>query len=133
MNIIEQLRRDEGIKYLPYEDTEGNLSIGVGTLLPLDDNEVNALLEIRLNNISRELHIAIPWIEQLDDVRWDALRNMAYNMGVPRLLEFKKMLSALRKGDFLLAGKEALDSQWAKEVGDRSLRIAKQLATGVME
>ena len=35
------------------------------------------------------------------------------------------MLSALEKGDYNVAAKEALDSNWAKQVGDRANRIAK--------
>ena len=36
-----------------------------------------------------------------------------------------KTLSALEKGDYNVAAKEALDSNWAKQVGDRANRIAK--------
>ena len=54
-----------------------------------------------------------------------ALANMAFNLGVPRLSQFKNMLSALEKGDYNVAAKEALDSNWAKQVGDRANRIAK--------
>lgn len=133
MTLREQLRRDEGVKYEPYVDSQGNTTIGIGTKLPLTDEEVNALMEIRLTHISYELLLALPWIARIDDVHRSALRNMAYNMGVPRLLKFVKMLAAMESGDWKLAAREALDSDWYHQVGPRATRLAKQIETGVMQ
>lgn len=133
MTLREQLRRDEGVKYEPYVDLLGFATIGVGTRLPLTDEEVNALMEIRLTHVSHELAKALPWLEQVDEPRRAALRNMAYNLGVPRLLGFKKMLHAMEGGYWAQAAVEALDSSWFHQVGSRATRIALQIETGVMQ
>ena len=134
MNLLDQLRRDEGVKYEPYVDSRGFVTIGAGTKLPITDGEVNALLELRLTIVTTELTSSLPWlVAQVDEVRRNALRNMAYNLGVPRLLEFKKMLHAMQTGNWTQAAVEALDSDWSRQVGARAIRLAKQIKTGVMQ
>jgi lysozyme len=133
MTLREQLRRDEGVRYEPYVDSKGFATIGVGTKLPLTNEEVNALMEIRLSHTDHELDLALPWARTLDASRRDALRNMAYNMGVPRLLGFKHTLAFLQAENWTQAAAEMLNSLWAKQVGDRATRLAKQVETGVMQ
>ena len=53
-----------------------------------------------------------------------AVLNMAYNMGVPSLLGFKRMWAALREGDYEGAAAEALDSDYARELPARAGRVA---------
>jgi lysozyme len=49
---------------------------------------------------------------------------MAYNMGVKGLLKFTDMLTALYEHRYDDAAAAALDSVWARQVGDRATRIA---------
>lgn len=133
MTLRDQLRRDEGVKYEPYVDSLGFLTIGIGTRFPLTDVEVDMLYAHRLGQIADELDRALPWVANLDEARCNALINMAYNMGVPRLLSFKKMLKAMELEQWSLAADEALHSNWYHQVGPRATRIAKQIDTGVMQ
>jgi lysozyme len=63
---------------------------------------------------------------------------MCFNMGIGRLLGFKKALIAMRQGKFSIAADEMLDSKWAREdVGigtpdkpGRALRLANMMRTG---
>ena len=55
---------------------------------------------------------------------------MAFNLGVAGLLKFKKMIAALEKRDYDTAAIEMLDSQWAKQVGQRSQELSRQMRTG---
>ena len=55
---------------------------------------------------------------------------MLYNLGLPKFLKFKKMIAALEVGDYDRAAEEALDSKWRHDVGDRALRIARDLKHG---
>ena len=52
---------------------------------------------------------------------------MAFNMGQPRLAKFKRMIAAIKAGDWDRAAIEALDSRWAAQVGDRATEIAAML------
>jgi lysozyme len=55
---------------------------------------------------------------------------MCFNLGMPRLRQFRNMLAALEAGDFETAAREALDSRWAGQVGARAERIAAQIRDG---
>jgi len=56
-----------------------------------------------------------------------ALLDMAYNMGVSRLLTFKRMFAALDAGDWETAADELLDSRYAKQVSERAASNADLL------
>ena len=49
---------------------------------------------------------------------------MVYNLGLPNLLKFQNMLAALENNDGTTAADEALNSKWARQVGQRAQRIA---------
>ena len=51
--------------------------------------------------------------------------NMVFNLGMPRLKKFKKMLAAIEAGDGEQAYVQALDSKWADQVKGRATRIAE--------
>jgi len=60
----------------------------------------------------------------------NALLNMCFNLGINRLLGFKKMVAALQEKNFTLAAKEALNSKWAEQVGERAKDIALMIRQG---
>tara|TARA_Y100000004_G_C8947490_1_gene426954 strand:- start:173 stop:604 length:432 start_codon:yes stop_codon:yes gene_type:complete len=126
--LFDDLVRDEGLKLEIYKCTAGKLTIGVGRNIEdrgITTSEARLLLANDVDIISDELTNNFPWWVSMPEPAQRALANMAFNLGVPRLCQFKNMLSALKKGDYNVAAKEALDSNWAKQVGDRANRIAK--------
>lgn len=138
-----ELRRDEGVRYVPYVDSRGNPSVGVGNNLnvyplpagwtyPLNDSQVNALLNHALTVTFAALDLHLPWWAKLDDVRQRVIANMAFNMGVGDLLGFHNMLTSLQALQYVAAAAEMLDSDWAGQVGDRATRLAQAMRTGVM-
>lgn len=127
MNIKDDLRRDEGLRLYPYKDSVGKWSIGYGRNLSdngITPEEAEILLAHDVYAAEKGLDAALPWWKELDSLRRRALLNMAFNMGIPKLLGFVKMLDALKRRDFETAAKEALDSKWAGQVGSRAERIA---------
>jgi lysozyme len=52
---------------------------------------------------------------------------MCFNMGPGNLAKFQNMIAALEAQDYDLAAAEALDSRWAKQVGQRAERLAQRL------
>jgi len=123
MNIIKSIQKNEGFRASPYIDTTGNLTIGYGTKLPITKVEATLLLEHRLNQAQRELYQEIEFYHQLPEPVRDVLIDMAYNLGINGLLKFKKMLKALKKGNWEKAADEGLDSRWHKQVGKRAERL----------
>lgn len=125
--LIDDLTRDEGLRLKPYRDTVGKLTIGIGR--NLDDvgitiDEAVVLLHGDIDRAVVDLDRALPWWRALDEPSARALANMAFNLGLPRLLGFRRMLAALERGDHASAAAEALNSQWADQVGSRAHRIA---------
>ena len=121
MTLREQLIRDEGTRRFPYKDSQGYLTIGCGRNLEhngLSRDEIEYLLANDIRQVQDQLSIAMPWTDALDEARRGVLQNMAYNMGLRGLLQFRKMLDAAQLADWETAAKEMLDSLWMKQVGN---------------
>ena len=126
--LYADLKRDEGMKLFPYVDTVGKISIGCGR--NLSDNGISEQEAINMfnNDISKtvaELDEQIPWWRSMPEPVQRGMANMLFNMGWPRLSKFQMMLAALEDRAWEAAASEALDSTWAKQVGDRAKRISE--------
>ena len=145
---IERLKRHEGLSLMPYRCPAGYLTIGYGHNLvtnPITEDEKrvlgdwahgitqNGAVFLLRNDIYRtcqECKKAFPFWTSLDPERQYAVLDMAFNMGIHKLLKFKKMLAALEMGDYQGAAKEVLNSKYAKDVGMRAKRIARTIEKG---
>jgi lysozyme len=56
---------------------------------------------------------------------------MAFNMGVPGLLEFHHDIADTQAGNYVKSAADMKDSKWYTEVGDRAVRLVEQMLTGV--
>lgn len=136
MNIGElsnQLATDEGIRLKPYKDTVGKTTIGVGRNLDdvgISRQEAMGLLANDIATVVAMLDHNLPWWSQMSDRRQQVLANMAFNVGITRLLGFRNMLAAMQVGHWDEAAAEMLDSLWAKQVGARAQRLAYMMRNG---
>lgn len=111
----------EDIKKSVYKDSLGLYTIGIGFLCDekmnagLSVDECMMILRSRIQNLKRQLS-SYSWFQKSDRPRQEALIHLAYNMGIPRLLEFKNMLGYFDKKDYINAAKELLNSKWATQV-----------------
>lgn len=131
--LIEELRRDEGVKLKLYKCTAGKWSIGAGRNLSdngISTDEMLLMLHNDIDAASKGLDRALPWWRELSEPRQRALVNMCFNLGLPRLLQFKTMLRHMEVGEYEAAADAALDSRWALQVGERSERIAELFRKG---
>lgn len=134
--LKEDLIRDEGLVLHAYKDTKGYLTIGVGRLIDkarnggISKKEALFLLDNDILGTITELDKKLPWFKGLSEVRQRALVNMAFNLGINGLMNFKKMLRAMEIGHFDRAALEARDSKWYFQVGDRAKRIVKMIQEG---
>jgi lysozyme len=133
------LKRDEGWKHEAYKDTLGNWTIGCGHQdshvhagMIWDDATIRSQLMHDIHSAERALDGSkvFNWWRQLDDVRQDALVNMCFNMGASTLATFSDFLQLLRAGHYAQAADDVIHTLWAKQVGNRAKRIARQIATG---
>lgn len=127
-----QLRVDEGVRYLPYRDSLGILTIGVGHNLnvPLGPKAVDAILDEDVENHLNDLFKALPWISTLSENRQLVLANMCFNLGIAKLLEFKNTLKAIQDGRYHDAAEGMKNSKWATQVGARATRLIGLMVNG---
>ena len=126
----EIIKEEGGIILKPYKDHLGYWTIGYGKLVDpeagggLTEHEAQFLLKNTLSDMWDELESSLPWITEKHEHVQEALLNMCYNLGITRLLKFKKMLAAIEADNPDEAYAQALDSKWARQVGQRAQRIA---------
>jgi len=130
MNNEEQLIiKHEGLRLLPYLDSVGKLTIGVGR--NIDDNGISqgeAMLLLR-NDITRTKEELLSLGLKLNGARGAALVDMLFNLGLHNFLQFKNMIMALEMKDYIVAAEEMLDSKWASQVGNRANELAEMVKT----
>jgi lysozyme len=123
-------------RHQPYTDSVGVLTIGYGRAIGrigITPDEAELLLEHDIQRAIGDLDFACSWWRNLDDERQSALAELCFQLGLDGLLNFRRMLDALRTGNFGTAGAELLASKYAVQVPGRARRIAAVLATGVIE
>ena len=133
--LTEQLRRHEGVEPYVYVCSAGYETIGVGrniseSGLGLSDDEIDYLLQNDIERCKNELS-RFPWFTDISSVRQDAIINLCFNLGITRLLGFKKALQAMAEGKFDKAADEFLDSRWAEQVGNRAVEVTQMIRTGM--
>ena len=131
--LTNQLIIDEGLKLKPYHCTSNKLTIGVGRNLDdvgITEGEAKFLLKNDISRVAGECMYEFDWFSGLSERRKEAIINLVFNMGLSKFKQFKKTISYIEQGLFELAGTELLDSNYAKQVGNRSIRVANMLADG---
>lgn len=125
----------EGKKKYVYFDSLKIATIGIGRAIApgtngISDEECYYLLRNDINRIYDVLN-NYEWFSKQNDVVQGVLIELAFNIGINGLLNFKKMLAALDADDYVLAAKEMLDSKWASQVGsNRSNNMADRMKLG---
>ena len=79
----------------------------------------------------KDLSEHLSFFQNLDEVRQAVLIDMAYNMGIEKLLVFKITLGLIELGKYEQASREMLLSLWAVEVKTRARRLSLMMETGV--
>lgn len=135
--LKEQIKHSEGVRTTAYKDTLNNWTTGVGHLIKLPDEEY--LLEKELTDLEVDQIFTTDLNQAIDDARkfidadsipekaFFVVVDMAFNLGLPKLMRFQNFQQALRDKDFVKASFEMLDSLWAKQLPNRSKRLAKQM------
>lgn len=133
--LVKQLRRHEGVRTHAYLCSENKITVGVGRNLDenggigLSEDEIDYLLKNDIKRCQQEL-IALSWFVDLDSVRRDALTNLCFNLGMTRLMGFRKAMAAMAVGNYEEAADEFYDSKWAKQVGLRADEVCEMIRTG---
>jgi len=139
--LREEIIADEGQVLEVYLDHLGYPTVGVGHLIlesdeeyglgegtPITQTRSDELLFQDLNIVLKECEDRFHnnWRDYPEEVKL-IIANMAFNLGLTRLVKFKKMFAALNEGDYKQASVEGMDSKWAKQVYNRARRLMNRL------
>lgn len=131
-DLKNRLIKEEGLRLKPYKCTSDKLTIGIGRNLEdrgITEAEALYLLDNDIQDVTGSLIKSIPWFCTIHYTAQLVLMDMAFNMGVNGLLEFKNTLIYIKYGDYLKASVEMLDSRWSKQVGKRAVELSNILAS----
>lgn len=98
-----------------------------GMIFPLSKAEAENILQFRLNQKISESVERKPIIFRFPQEKQEVLFEMAYQLGVNGLLNFKMMWLALESFDYKVAAAEMLDSKWHTQTPNRAEKLAKQM------
>jgi lysozyme len=141
--IESELVFDEGFRGDVYPDSRGIKTIGfghnveasplpIGLQPPLNYLQGIQLLRIDLAKAEQALLIKLPWIAAMaEDARKGVLVDLAFNLGINGLLEFRRLLDAARLGLWEIAEDELRASRYFTQAPKRAARLATQLITNV--
>jgi len=149
-----QIKLHEGIRYSVYEDTTGHKTVGVGFNLERSDaprllkgvgadfydvyngesdlspEQVDALLDITIEEAIDIAKRLIPNYEELDDVRQRVVADMAFNLGEYRFSQFKNTRGLIARGAFAEASRAMEHSRWYHQTKSRAKRLCHMMLTG---
>jgi len=128
-----QLTLHEGLRLMPYLDTVGKTTIGVGrnlTDVGITNSEAMLMLDNDIIRSMSDLDQQFLWWRDLNDVRQMVLVDMAFNLGIGGLSKFVRTMKAVERGDWDAAANGMLESKWAKQVKGRAVKLAKMMRTG---
>ena len=137
INIEQELIEEEGLSLEPYKDSLGNLTIGVGHLIKSNCGIISLeyagkLLAEDIKEARNQCKKNIPFFGCLDEVRQYVLIDMCFNLGIGKLLGFKKMLLALENKNYVVASAEMKNSLWHKQVGSRAVKLENCMRNGIL-
>ncbi len=131
-DIKKWIKKNEALKTKLYKDTVDKWTIGWGRNIEdngISEDEAQLMFDNDFKRSVKELEQYTWYLTQPENVKL-SLINMNFNMGIGRLLGFKKMIHALINKNYAIAAMEALDSKWALQVGDRAKQVALMMRQG---
>lgn len=126
----------EGVSPFAYFDDKGYITIGIGKNIDrqsqtgLSTDEMIYLMRHDIRECEKEL-VNYDWYNNTHGARKDVLTELCYNMGLPKMKTFKKMISSLHKKDYNEAASQLINSKWTSQVGiRRATNMSYQLKSG---
>lgn len=134
-NLIDELKKDEGLRLQAYQDHLGVWTIGYGTnlqTLSISEEQATEWLYDYVADIQNRLMMNNVYLG-LSQERQDVIASMVYQMGYNGTMNFKNMWRALERADYQTAADEMRDSKWWRDPKTRARaeRMAVRMETGI--
>ena len=131
--VTRQLIEHEGLKLKPYRCPAGKLTIGVGRNLEERGISEEEALYLLNNDIAesikdlQKIFADADGFENLPEAVQRVLVDMRFNLGDSGFKSFKKMIKAIKAGNFSEAALEMRNSKWFKQVGSRGKTLVAMM------
>jgi len=138
--LREEIAADEGVKYEIYLDHLGLPTFGIGHLVlesdpehgepvgtPVSEDRVNECFDKDVEVVLEDCKKLYDDFEELPEEAQLIIANMMFNMGRPRLSQFKGMKRGVDARDWNAAADEMVDSRWYRQVTNRAQRLVDRM------
>ena len=148
--LVASIKRHEGYRLFPYQDTRGFWTIGYGHLIHHDElrgyvprRTLGALLdyltdpathdiwlEHDLARAERDAKAYLPTFSSLSERRQEVLVEMAFQLGGRTLNTFVRLRDAIERKHWVAAEAEMLNSRWHQQTPNRVKTLASRMLEG---
>lgn len=132
-NILKYLKSWEKIRSKPYDDGEGNITVGYGFNLPhllkkykkgITEEQADKEFAGVVNTFVPEFRKLTPNFDSLNNNQRDALFSLYYNAGADTYMKSPMLFKYLKEGDFDKAVKEINHDEWKDDMDGQKKRRA---------
>ena len=141
--LQDEISNDEGVVYELYRCSLGHLTGGIGHLItewdedyygkpigyPVPQEQVDAWFAVDINRTLQDCKEIFPDFNDLPNEAQLVIANMCFQLGRPRLSNFKKFIAAVNDRDWVKAADEMEDSRWYKQTTARAERLIARIIT----
>lgn len=143
MSLFESIKENEGFRSYIYKDTLGFETIGYGfkvsslsneeiefnggSIEPMSEKVAGKILERKVKILSRKVFVALPWLEGKPQNVQDVIIEMAYQLGLDGMLNFKNTLNFIKDDNFIKAGENMRKSRWYSQTPGRVEKLIRKL------
>ena len=142
-----ELKFDEGFRSHAYPCSAGKWTAGFGHLLEgrvspeelsqykrgiktVTIEQAEKWLDEDMQQATYDAQTFFPQFFELSEVRQRVLVNMAFNLGLGKLMKFKQFRACLQAHEWDQAANEMVDSKWYRQVKGRAERLVKMMREG---
>lgn len=132
-NILKYLKSWEKFRSKPYDDGEGNITVGYGFNLPhllkkykkgITEEQADKEFAGVVNTFVPEFRKLTPNFDSLNNNQRDALFSLYYNAGADTYMKSPMLFKYLKEGDFDKAVKEINHDEWKDDMDGQKKRRA---------
>lgn len=132
-NILKYLKSWEKFRSKPYDDGEGNITVGYGFNLPhllkkykkgITEEQADKEFAGVVNTFVPEFRKLTPNFDSLNNNQRDALFSLYYNAGADTYMKSPMLFKYLKEGDFDKAVKEINYDEWKDDMDGQKKRRA---------
>ncbi|WP_086254429.1 glycoside hydrolase family protein [Campylobacter vicugnae] len=143
MSLIESIKVNEGFRANIYQCTAGvdtigygfnvnyleedELALNNGVVEPMSRKVADKILELKLEKLKAALIREFSWVEQKPVIVQEALLEMAYQLGIPKMKSFSQTLTYIKESNYQQAAINLRKSKWAQQTPRRVENLIRSL------